>query len=222
MTQSVEARARQILAGVPDPHTGRDLVASGALRGVGVSGADVTLDGTRSGAAAADPLVQGALRAYAAIPSLADTWTRAPRQVLARLHTLAGADLVEDRERLGKPTAGAERLDILAAVLDGTHAPAAVVAAIVHGEVLSLDAFAPVSGIVARVAVRLTLIERGLDPKSLVVVEAGFRGDDHDAALAAYRTGTKDGIAAWLRHACEAVVTGATETTAICEAMVRG
>ena len=44
MTQSVEARARQILAGVPDPHTGRDLVASGALRGVGVSGADVSVD----------------------------------------------------------------------------------------------------------------------------------------------------------------------------------
>ncbi len=44
MTESLEARVRQILAGVIDPHSGLDLVASGALRGVGVSGADVSVD----------------------------------------------------------------------------------------------------------------------------------------------------------------------------------
>jgi len=44
MTESPEARARQILAGVNDPHTGVDLVSSGALRGVGASGADVSVD----------------------------------------------------------------------------------------------------------------------------------------------------------------------------------
>jgi hypothetical protein len=98
-----------------------------------------------------------------------------------------------------------------------------VVAGIVHGEVLSLDAFAPASGVVARVAVRLTLIDRGLDPKSLVVVEAGHRELRalYDAALAAYRTGTPDGIAQWLRHCADAVVAGARESTAICEAMAR-
>jgi hypothetical protein len=118
----------------------------------------------------------------------------------------------------------AARLDTLAAVLAATSAPAVVVAGIVHGELLSLDAFAPASGVVARVAVRLTLIDRGLDPKSLVVVEAGHRElrAEYDAALAAYRTGTPDGIAQWLRHCAEAVVAGARESTAICEAMARG
>jgi hypothetical protein len=204
-----------------------DVSAESSLRGAWasavLSGADVALADVRSGAAAADPVVQGALRAQAAIPALADTWTRAPRQVMARLHALAAADLV-DSAVLGRPTAGAERLDILAAVLEATSAPAVVVAGIVHGELLSLDAFAPSSGIVARTAVRLTLIERGLDPKSLVVVEAGHRelGEEYAAALDAYRTGTPDGIAVWLCHCADAVVAGARESTAICEAILRG
>ena len=44
MNPSLEARAREILAGVIDPHTGKDLVSGGALRGVGVSGGDVSVD----------------------------------------------------------------------------------------------------------------------------------------------------------------------------------
>ncbi|MEO6689612.1 MAG: iron-sulfur cluster carrier protein ApbC [Dokdonella sp.] len=44
MTESLEARVRKILAGVVDPHTGADFVSSGALRGVGVSGSDVSVD----------------------------------------------------------------------------------------------------------------------------------------------------------------------------------
>jgi len=208
-----------------------DVSAESSLRGAWASawlaGAEVALDDVRSGAAAADPVVQGALRAQAAIASLTDTWTRAPRQALARLHAVAAADLVADTAELGRPTAPPEvaaRLDTLAAVLAATSAPAVAVAGIVHGELLSLDAFAPASGVVARVAVRLTLIERGLDPKSLVVVEAGHRElhGAYDAALAAYRTGTPDGVAHWLTHCADAVIAGAQESTAICEAMARG
>ncbi len=44
MNQPLETRVRQLLAGVVDPHTGVDLVTSGALRGVGVSGNDVSVD----------------------------------------------------------------------------------------------------------------------------------------------------------------------------------
>jgi hypothetical protein len=188
-----------------------------------LSGARVSLDDVRSGAAADDPVVQGALRAQAGIPALTDTWTRAPRQALARLHALAAADLV-GADALGRPTAGAERLDTLAAVLAETSAPAVVVAGIVQGELLSLDAFAPASGVVARTAVRLTLIERGLDPKSLVVIEAGHRdlAADYAEALDAYRSGTPEGIAEWLRHCAAAVAAGARESTAICEAILRG
>jgi hypothetical protein len=77
---------------------------------------------------------------------------------------------------------------------------------------------------VARAAVRLTLIERGLDPKSLVAVEAGELelADDYRAALEQYRSGTPDGIARWVAHCGDAIVAGARETTAICEAIARG
>lgn len=199
----------------------------GAWASADLAGAAHSLEDVRSGAAVEDPIVQGALRAAAAIGQLTDTWTRAPRQALARLHALAAADLVADPSELGRPNPApgvAERLDILAGVLARTSAPAVVVASIVHGELLTLDAFRPASGIVARVAVRLTLIERGLDPKSLVVVEAGHRElrAEYEQAAAAYAQGTPDGIATWIRHCADAVVAGAREATAICEAIARG
>jgi hypothetical protein len=99
-----------------------------------------------------------------------------------------------------------------------------VVAAIVHGEILGLDAFPPTSGIVARAAVRLTLIERGLDPKSLVVVEAGHRESaaDYLTAVAAYRRGDPAGIGQWIIHCAAALVAGTQESLAICEALLRG
>ncbi len=208
-----------------------DVSAESSLRGAWasawLSGARFSLDDVRSGTAdaLADPVVQGALRVQSQVAVLADVWTRAPRQALARLHALAGADLVDDRDHLGRPAVGTgERLDALAAVLSMTTAPAVVLAAIVHGEILSLDAFAPASGVVARAAVRLTLIDRGLDPRSLVVVEVGHRElvDEYGAALDAYRTGTPAGVAAWVRHCAHAVVAGAREGIAICEALGRG
>jgi hypothetical protein len=204
-----------------------DVSAESALRGAWasawLSGCEVRLEDVRSGAAAAEPVVQGALRVQSAIGSLAGTWTRAPRQVLARLHALAAADLVS-ADDLGRPRSGtAQRLNTLAEVLAATSAPAVVVAGVVHGELLGLDAFAPTSGLVARAAMRLTLVDRGLDPKSLVVVEVGHRelGAAYDAALAAYRAGTPAGMATWLVHCADAVVAGAQEAAAICEALRR-
>ena len=206
-----------------------DVSTESALRGAWasawLSGTEASLDDVRSGAASEDPVVQGALRAQASIGVLADTWSRAPRQALARLHALAAADLVP-ADQLGRPSGVpgvADRLDTLATVLTTSSAPAVVVAAVVHGEVLSLDAFPPASGVVARVAVRLTLVERGLDPKSLVVVEAGHRelGEEYADALQAYREGTAGGIARWVVHCADAVAAGARESIAICEAMSR-
>jgi hypothetical protein len=207
-----------------------DVSAESLLRGAWasalLSGSDVTLPAVRAGAAAGEPLVQGALRAQGALGELADTWRHAPRQALARLHALVAADLVA-ADHLGRPTGGAPvvaRLDTLAGVLAETQAPAVVVAAVVQGELLGLDAFAPVSGIVARAAARLTLIERGLDPKSLVVVEVGHleRREELTAALAGYRAGGLEAVAAWVRHCAAAVEAGAREATAVCEALTRG
>lgn len=205
-----------------------DVSAESSLRGAWASawlaGHEVALDDVRSGAAADDPMVQGALRAQAAIGSLADTWPKAPRQVLARLHALAAADLVDDPDSLGRPAEGtSQRLDTLSFVLASTRVPATIVAAIVHGEVLGLDAFSPASGIVGRCAARLTLVDRGLDPKSLVVLEAGHRElqSDYAAALEAYRSETPEGIGRWLVHCADALVAGALEATAICQALAR-
>lgn len=201
----------------------------GALAAAWLSGARVSLDDVKAGVPAAleDPIVQGALRAYGALGELADAWGPAPRQAIARLDVLAGADLVDDRETLGTPRGPrfvAHRLDTLADTLGATSAPAVLVAAIVHAEILTLDAFAPVSGVVGRAAARLVLIQRGLDPTAVVVVEVGQRDheDAHAAALAAYKTSTPAGITEWVLQYATFVEQGATETLAICQAVQRG
>ena len=182
-----------------------------------------------------DPILQGALRVSAALGPLADTWTRAPRQVLARLHVLAAADLVapgEAQDRLGRPQPGpsagetAARMDSLVALLSpgGTAAPAGVLAAIVRGELMALRPFGLADGVVARAAARLTFVDRGLDPKSLMALEVGELElrDEFDEALDGYRSGTAAGVARWIVFCGRADVLGARETLAICEALQRG
>jgi hypothetical protein len=208
-----------------------DVSAESSLRGAWASawlaGAEWPLADVRSGAAATDPVVQGALRVHSALPGLVSTWSRAPRQALARVHALAAGDLVQDHNLLGRPRPAEEvlaRLDTLTDVLTATSAPAVVVAAVVHGELLGLDAFPPVSGVVARTAARLCIVERGLDPRSLVVLEAGHRelAPDYRTALAVYRTGAPGGLGYWVRHCADATEAGAREAAAICAAIARG
>lgn len=182
-----------------------------------------------------DPYLQGALRVSAALGPLAEIWSRAPRQVLARLHVLAAADLVDRADAqavLGRPKPGpqaaeiAARLDSLASLLapGGTGAPAGVLAAIVQGEILALEPFGTADGLVARAAARLTFVDRGLDPKSLIALEVGQLElrDELDEALAGYRSGTSAGVAQWIVFCGRADVLGARETLAICEALQRG
>src|SRR4051812_18666234 len=149
----------------------RTSVASAALETHGFD-----LEGVRAGVVT-DPVVQGALRATAALDGLTGTWTKAPRQVLARLHTLAARDVVATGE-LGRPLdpAAAARLDALAAlVAGGTSVPVLLQAAVVHGELLALKAFAGPNGVVARAAARLTLVSGGLDPRGLLAMDIGHR-----------------------------------------------
>ena len=84
---------------------GAEVAAESALRGARASaaleGRPFALRDVRAGAVT-DPVVQGALRVSAELGVLADTWRRAPGQVLARLHALAAADVVEARW-LGRP-----------------------------------------------------------------------------------------------------------------------
>lgn len=44
MSEALQARVRELLTRIVDPHTGKDLAAGGTLRGVGVDGDDVSVD----------------------------------------------------------------------------------------------------------------------------------------------------------------------------------
>jgi hypothetical protein len=211
---------RRESAGVSTESALRGARASAALEGV-----DVPLADLRAGAVEA-PLVQGALRVSAGLGSMVETWSRAPGQVLARLHVLAAADLA-DRGDLGRPAPHAgPRLSGLFSVVTGTSTvPAVLVAALVHGELAALAPFGTADGLVARAAGRLTGITRGLDPKAVSVPEVGFvelGREAYEAALAGYASGEPEGVAGWLVHCCRATEHGALEGLAICESLLRG
>lgn len=223
---------------------GPEVSAESALRGARASaaleGVDVPLETVRRGEAD-DPTSQGALRALAEAARLGRTWRTAPRQVLARLHTVAAAGLADESE-LGRPRSGptgsdmlklgaapdaaeaAARMRALADLVTGVgDAPALVLGALVHAELVAVRPFGVADGLVARAAERLTLMEFGLDPKSLVAVEVGHveLGAAYRESLLGYLTGTRDGVAGWIRHCASAVVLGAREATAVCEALSR-
>ena len=203
---------------------------STAWASAALEGHDHPIEEIRAGTVT-DPVVQGALRTGEAVPGLVDRWARAPSQVLARLHVLAARGLAGDDE-LGRPggsplpaTEVSGRLDGLARlVAGGSTAPALLVSAVVHGELLAIRPFAVANGVVARAAARLTLISRGLDPRGLLVAERGHleRQPEYLGASGAYATGTPDGVRSWLRHCSSAVVLGADETVAIADRVSAG
>ncbi len=205
----------------------RSARASAALEG-----ADIPLTVLRE-QGSVDPLVQGALRCSAELGGLRDAFVRAPRQALARLHVLAAADLAP-ADQLGRPrsdldpaaaSALTRRLGALAELLaQPTNAPAVVVAAVVQGELLTLQPFAEAGGIVARAAGRLVLIARGLDPKALTSPDVGHLElvSAYRSGLEGYRSGGADGLGEWVTHCCRALELGAVDSLAICEAISRG
>ena len=200
----------------------------GARASAALAGSDLPLDALRRsvGEDGSDGVVRGALRVAAEIGLLQGTWSRAPLQAVARLHTLAAADLVPDDE-LGRPAPAAARgcpASVTCCRRRRPH-PALVVAAVVHAELATMGAFAAGAGVVGRAAGRLTMIGRGLDPTAVSVPEVGhveLGRDVYEAALAGYRGGDPADIARWVVHCADAVVLGAREGVAICESLQRG
>jgi hypothetical protein len=192
-----------------------------------IEGGNVDIPATGS---VTDPVLAGSLRVAESIGLLLSTWQRAPLQALARLHVLAAADLVPeaDDDRLGRPRdvrGVASRLDLLAhLVAGGTAVPAPVLAAVVHGELLTLAPFGVADGVVARAASRLTLIATGLDPKGLVVPEVAFfrQGERYRAAAEGFGTGEPAAVAAWLVLCCDAIEAGSREAASIADAATVG
>lgn len=146
----------------------------------------------------------------------------APMQSLARFHAIVLADRPAGERGRPRELADAERERLFA--LNGllgaqASVPALIVAALVMAEILDIAPFEEANEIVARATFRSVLIGRGFDPEALALPEAGMLALGATSlapALAAYRTGTPEGVAAWLRHLASAVQFGARRGIEIC------
>jgi len=213
------------------------VAAAEARASAALDGADLPLELVLSGAAEdgtpIGQVVAAAIRVTEEAQSSATLIDRAPLQLLARLALLAGRDFVsveslgqprtdvhpDDPLRLGPAPAVEEvrpRLAALSKLLAAdTKAPALVVAALVHGELLALRPFAFGSGLSSRAAGRAVLAARGIDPAGLLAPSAGlaFLGrPGYVSAARGYIAGTADGVAGWVAHCCLAVERAVAET----------
>lgn len=195
--------------------TAPDLTGDSLIRGAHASavldGSSSSLEDVRAGAG--DAVASAAVRVSTELLSLVPVLSHSPLQAFARIHTLAAKGEVGDAD-LGRPVeaAGAERLNALSRLLLAkTSAPALVVAAVVHAELLTVAPFVSRNGVVARAAERLVLVARGVDPTSLTVPEAGHLAlrAPYESNLTAYAEGGDAGVHAWLLYAAEAFTAGA-------------
>lgn len=230
---------------------GAEIALESSLRGArssaALEGVDVDLEFLRSGHLRLDhpgrPTAQAALRVAQEIPLLETTWRRSPVQALARMHMVAAADLVEQigEDSIGRPRTSpaqeghlpgsravaaadvAPRLMALnSLLLDDRETSAVVVAAVVHGELMALQPFGTRDGLVARGAERLVLRTRGLDPRGLVVVEAGHLAvgrQQYRRLLAGFAKGGDEGLAAWVMHCAQAIRTGSATIETVCQSL---
>jgi hypothetical protein len=207
------AHARDVIdALLRHPRVKRDavrLAAASAVRGGRASA--VLAGGTPDDVD--DPVTQGALRATGEALRLAATWQRTPGQALARLHLLAARDLCDPAE-LGRPapTTDRNRFGQLIRLGSGpSAAPGVVIAALVHGELMAIGAFSSGGDLVARATERVVLISRGVDSLGVSIPEAGHLAlrPAYAELLRAYATGEPEGVAAWIRHCCDAYTRGA-------------
>lgn len=211
------------------PVTAAESAIRGARSSSALDGGAVQLDADslELGAEPNDPVLAGALRVGQALEggstALVGVWQRAPLQALARLHALAAADLVDDDE-LGRPRPSPEvaaRLDLVTRLVrGGSSAPAPVLAAVAHGELLALRPFGSADGVVARAVSRLVTIASGLDPHGLGVPEVYWmrRADEYRETAAGFADGTAEGVGGWLLMSCRALEDGAREALSIAEA----
>lgn len=211
----------------------------GAQACAAVDGIDFAIEAWWTGDAWDDSpmgrVAAGVWRGYRELSELVDTWRVAPLQALARLHALVAAD-TEVGDALGRPRIGdpqdplrigpapapaqvAARLSLLGRLVgSGTTAPAVVEAAVVHGELLTLRPFETGSGPVARMATRLVLAARGLDPDQLTVPEVGILKLGRPAyveALRQFGTGSPAGVAHWIEFFGTTVALGAAAAAEI-------
>jgi len=203
--------------------------------------------GARAWPPSPDPLeamVQGAVRATAETEHIRAMVVTAPSQALARVHVAAAGHLLPEPQ-VGRPRQAGEvsrefsdlgpspdevvvrqRLaGIVELLLCAKDSSAVVVAALVHAEIVTVRPFVRGNGLVARAMERAIVQACGLDPTGVAVVELGHGaggGAAYLGALAAYGTGSPQGVALWITHCVEAVVAGADEGGRIADAVLLG
>ena len=191
-------------------------------------------------------VVRGAVQATAESEHVVGLVLTASWQALARLHVAAMAGVLP-ADQVGRPRHAGEMAreltDVGAApgadevtarlagvtemlqVVGSPGVPGLVVASVVHAEVAAVRPFVQGNGVVARAVERALVQATGLDPTGVAVPEVGhLRGGlaPYVGALAAYATGTADGVALWLRHCADAMVAGAEEGARVCAAVRAG
>lgn len=189
--------------------TSPEQTAESLLRGAHASavlgGSTSSLEEVRNGSG--DEIAQASVRVSSELLSMVPVLGRSPLQAFARLHALTGG------ASAGAPVTAqaAERLGSLSRTLLHTSAPALLVAALVHADLATAEAFADHNRIVARAAERLVLVSRGVDPASLVVPEAGHLAlrAEYESNLRGYRDGGRTGLHSWLLYAAQAQTKGA-------------
>lgn len=243
-----QALRRRIPAAAAESRV-RGARASAALDGVEMD-VDIVRDLMRGATAwpeSPDPLeavLQGAVQATAETEHIRTTVVTAPSQALARVHLAAAGHLLPESQ-VGRPRRAGEtsrefsdlgpapdevivgqRLSgIVELLLSAKDAPAVVVAALVHAEIATVRPFVRCNGLVARAMERAVIQASGLDPTGVAVAEVGHAAGGSAAylgALAAYGSGSPQGVALWLKHCAQAVVAGAEEGGRIADAVLVG
>ena len=192
------------------PETTAESLLRGAHASAVLEGSSSSLASVREGTG--DEIAADAVRVSTELLAMAPALSRTPLQALARIHALAAAGLPEETRGRPRDAAAADRLrgvgDLLTAP---TSAPALLVAAVVHAELVAAAPFGSHNGIVARAAERLVLVARGVDEKSLVVPEAGHLAlrAQYESNLRGYAGGGPAGVHGWLLYAAEAYAAGA-------------
>ena len=191
------------------PETTAESLLRGAHASAVLEGSSSTLDDVRGGAG--DEVAAASVRLSTHLLGLAPVLSRSPLQALARLHAVVAAGSVAEHLQ-GRPrdATAAVRLQGLVPLVTA-EAPALLVAAVVHAELLAAAPFPSHNGLVARAAERLVMVARGVDEKSLVVPEAGHLAlrPAYEAKARGYRDAGPPGVHAWLLYAAEAYVAGA-------------
>lgn len=163
----------------------------------------------------------GAVRLSTQLIDIGGFVLTSPGQALARCHALVAHGLAEadDLGRLVVEPGVGERMSALNQLITApTEASPLVLAAIVHAEIAAVAPFGFGSAdrgdgnrVLARAAEHLILIGAGIDPRAVIVCEAGHQaaGRFYTEALDGYRAGTPTGVRDWILHCTQALTYGA-------------